>query len=81
MERIDSQSQARYAQEASSGRTEAAREFVYPVVTEVLRAGAAPPGAGSGGFARLPSQRELVEASLVRRPDVPPAPLSSRVVW
>jgi hypothetical protein len=85
MESIKSLSLTRDGQDAPRGTTETSREFVYPVVTEVLRAGAAPPRAsGRGGFARWSSQRELVEASLLRSPERPPVPLSPHelsVVW
>jgi hypothetical protein len=85
MHSIQSLSLPRGGQDAPTGTTETSREFVYPVVTEVLRAGAAAPGAtGRGGFARWSSQRELVEASLLRSPERPPVPLSPHelsVAW
>jgi hypothetical protein len=50
--------------------TDMSREFVYPVVTEVPRAGAAAPPATPRGVPGR-SQRQLVEASLLRCPDRP----------
>jgi hypothetical protein len=54
------------------------------VVTEVLRAGAAGSPSSPRGYARWSSQRELVEASLRRFPEPPPAPLGPHelsVAW
>jgi hypothetical protein len=48
---------------------EMSREFAYPVVTEVRRAGALAPLTTRYGFKRQWSQRELVQASLLRCPD------------
>jgi hypothetical protein len=47
------------------------REFVYPVVTEVPRPGGETPPATAPELPWLSSQRELVEASLLRCPDTP----------
>jgi hypothetical protein len=49
--------------------TDMSREFVYPRVTEVLRAGASPGPDTPPGLPRWASQRELVEASLLRCPE------------
>jgi hypothetical protein len=54
--------------------TDMSREYVYPRVTEVLRAGASGEPATSPGFPRWSSQRELVEASLLRCPEELAAP-------
>jgi hypothetical protein len=84
MERIKSLSLTRDGQDAPRGTTETSREFVYPVVTEVLRAGAAGSSANPRGYARWSSQRELVEASLRRFPEPPPVPLGPHelsVAW
>jgi hypothetical protein len=84
MESIKSLSLPRDGQDAPTGMTDTSREFVYPVVTEVLRAGAAISRTTNGGFARWSSQRELVEASLLRSPERPPVPMAPRelgVVW
>jgi hypothetical protein len=49
--------------------TDMSREFVYPRVTEVLRAGGSAAPETAPGLPRWASQRELVEASLLRCPE------------
>jgi hypothetical protein len=55
------------------------REYVYPRVTEVVRAGASAEPETPPGFTRWSSQRELVEASLLRCPEDLPRPLEMSV--
>jgi hypothetical protein len=59
--------------------TDMSREYVYPMVTEVVRAGASAEPETPQGFARWSSQRELVEASLLRCPEDLPRPLEMSV--
>jgi hypothetical protein len=63
--------------------TDMSREFVYPRVTEVLRAGASAAPETPPGFPRWASQRELVDASLLRCPEKlagRPSPLELSVI-